>query len=83
MKFFPILLILGFTLLVFGSVIEIKYADCSSDVSIAGQSCVSHLMHDFTTISLYVGLGCILASFTFLMKKKDGNDIFVSEDEKV
>ncbi len=26
MKFFPILLILGFTLLVFGSVIEIKYA---------------------------------------------------------
>ncbi len=83
MRFFLILLVLGFTLVIFGAVIEIKYGDCSSDVSIAGQSCVSHFMHDFATVSLYVGLGCIVSSFVFLVKGKPDNNIFVSEDEKV
>jgi len=69
-KFFLILLIVGFAVLIFGALIHINFDDCASDLSIGGRSCVPHWLYDLATAAFFVGLGCILGSFGFLLKRK-------------
>jgi hypothetical protein len=76
MKFFPILLAIGFLILMFGIGIPVAYDNCGWDIRTGGRQCVDNWLHQLAPISIYFGLACILASFAFLRKKKPSTDIF-------
>ena len=69
---FPkITLSLGIVLLVFFLVTPDTYAECHSDFSISGYDpvCLPTWVYQFSEASLYLGIGCIIA--TFLLAEKD------------
>ncbi len=67
---------IGFLILMFGIGIPAAYDNCGWDIRMGGRQCVDNWLYEFASISIYVGLACILASFAFLRKKKPSNDIF-------
>lgn len=81
MKFFLILLIVGFTVLIFGALIHINFDNCASDLRIGGRNCVPHWLYDLATAAFFVGLGCVLSSFGFLLKRKSRNDSIFGDKE--